>query len=57
MAKFAQEPPVEVIVVPEIVTFALFVAQRQFAPFAFVVIEPPVISTSPPWTKTAAFTP
>ena len=53
----AEDSPVEVIVVPDIVTLPLFVAHIAFAPFADVVIVPPVISTSPPWTNTAALTP
>ena len=42
---------------PDIVTVPPFVAQIAFAPFAAVVIVPPVIVTSPPWTNTAEFTP
>ena len=46
------------IVVPDIiVTIPEFVAQTTFAPFAWAEIYPPVIVTSPPLTKTAAFTP
>ena len=48
---------VEVIVVPDIVTFPLLVAQTAFPPLAAVVISPSVIVTAPPLTKTAAFTP
>ena len=53
----AELDPVDVIVVPVIVTVPLFVAQIAFAPFAAVLISPSVIVTPPPWTKIAAFTP
>ena len=53
----AEPLPVEVIVVPLIVTFPLLVAQIAFAPFAAVVTVPPVIVNPPPLTNTAAFTP
>ena len=43
-----EETAVETIFVPDIVTFPLFVAHIAFPPFAFVVIVPPVIETSPP---------
>ena len=53
----AEDEPVEVIFVPDIDTLPLLVTQIAFAPFAPVVFVPSVIITSPPWTKTAAFTP
>jgi hypothetical protein len=42
---------VEFISVSVIVTFPFFVATTAFAPFAAVVIFPPVIVSSPPFTK------
>ena len=43
-----EDSAVEIIFVPDIVTFPLFVAHIAFPPLALVVIFPPVIETSPP---------
>ena len=53
----AEPKPVDIIFVPDIIIFSLFVSQTAFAPFAEVEIVLSVIVVSPPWTKTAAFTP
>jgi len=44
----AELAPVDVIVVPDIVTFPLLVAHIAFAPLAAVVTVPLVIVTPPP---------
>ena len=53
----AEPASIDVIVVPDIFTIPEFVAQIELTPFALFVITPPVILTSPPLTKTTAFTP
>ena len=52
-----EDSAVDSIFVSEIETVPPLVAHKAFAPFAFVVIVPPVIVNPPPLTKTAAFTP